>query len=116
MRGTSPISYGWGMAHIRTNNREFARHGLADIAQTPEELGAAIERARLKGAEIVLITEKDEPRWPTGLDASLPVRVIRTAIAPLDPVEEALRPLRAAAAHAGARADAAPVRSETGRR
>jgi len=45
MRGTSPISYGWGMAHIRTNNREFARHGLADVAQTPEELLAAIERA-----------------------------------------------------------------------
>ena len=45
MRGTSPISYGWGMAHIRTNNREFARHGLADVAQTPEELRAAIERA-----------------------------------------------------------------------
>ena len=45
MRGTSPISYGWGMAHIRTNNREFARHGLADVAQTPEELLIAIQRA-----------------------------------------------------------------------
>src|SRR5205823_708387 len=45
MRGTSPISYGWGMAHIRTNNREFARHGLADVAQTPDELRTAIQRA-----------------------------------------------------------------------
>ena len=45
MRGTSPISFGWGMAHIRINNREFARHGLADVAQSPDELGAAIERA-----------------------------------------------------------------------
>jgi hypothetical protein len=33
------------MAHIRTNNREFARHGLADVAQTPEELLIAIQRA-----------------------------------------------------------------------
>ena len=45
MRGTSPISYGWGMAHIRTNNRAFARHGLADVAGTPAELDAAIRRA-----------------------------------------------------------------------
>jgi UDP-N-acetylglucosamine:LPS N-acetylglucosamine transferase len=45
MRGTSPISYGWGMAHIRINNRAFAQHGLADVAATPEELEAAIRRA-----------------------------------------------------------------------
>ena len=45
MRGTSPISYGWGMAHIRINNRAFAEHGLADVARTPSELDAAIRRA-----------------------------------------------------------------------
>ena len=45
MRGTSPISYGWGMAHIRINNRAFAEHGLADVASTPDELAAAIRRA-----------------------------------------------------------------------
>jgi processive 1,2-diacylglycerol beta-glucosyltransferase len=45
MRGTSPISYGWGMAHIRINNRAFAEHGLADVAGTPAELDAAIRRA-----------------------------------------------------------------------
>ena len=45
MRGTSPISYGWGMAHIKINNRAFARHGLADVAQTPAELEAALRRA-----------------------------------------------------------------------
>jgi UDP-N-acetylglucosamine:LPS N-acetylglucosamine transferase len=45
MRGTSPISYGWGMAHIRINNRAFAEHGLADVAATPTELDAAIRRA-----------------------------------------------------------------------
>ncbi|MFL5780478.1 MAG: MGDG synthase family glycosyltransferase [Thermoleophilaceae bacterium] len=45
MRGTSPISYGWGMAHIRINNRAFAEHGLADVAATLAELDAAIRRA-----------------------------------------------------------------------
>jgi processive 1,2-diacylglycerol beta-glucosyltransferase len=45
MRGTSPISYGWGMAHIKINNRAFARHGLADVARTPQELEAALRRA-----------------------------------------------------------------------
>ena len=45
MRGTAPISYGWGMAHIRINNRAFAEHGLADVAETPAELDAAIRHA-----------------------------------------------------------------------
>jgi processive 1,2-diacylglycerol beta-glucosyltransferase len=45
MRGTSPISYGWGMAHIRINNRAFAEHGLADVAATPADLDGAIRRA-----------------------------------------------------------------------
>ena len=82
----------------------------------PAALEAAIDRARLKGAETVLITEKDEPRWPADLGASLPVRVIRTGIVPLDPVEEALRPFRAAEADAGARAKAGPIPSEASRR
>lgn len=63
-------------------------------------LEAAITRARLEGAETVLITEKDEPRWPSGLSTPLPVRVIRTGLTPLDPIDEALRPLRAVAAGA----------------
>jgi processive 1,2-diacylglycerol beta-glucosyltransferase len=45
MRGTSPISYGWGMAHIRANNRAFAEHALAAVAATPAELDAAIRDA-----------------------------------------------------------------------
>jgi len=62
------------------------------------ELLAAVRRARSAGAESVWITEKDEPRWPRDLRPDLPVRVIRTGLRPLDPVEDALRPLRAAAA------------------
>jgi len=62
------------------------------------ELLAAVERARAAGAGSVWITEKDEPRWPRDLRPSLPVRVIHTGLEPLDPVDNALRALRGAAA------------------
>jgi processive 1,2-diacylglycerol beta-glucosyltransferase len=45
MRGCAPISYGWGRAHIRVNNREYVRHGLAQVAVTPADLRAALDRA-----------------------------------------------------------------------
>ena len=44
MCGTWPISYGWGVAHIRANNRAYRRFGLADVATTPDELRAALRR------------------------------------------------------------------------
>jgi UDP-N-acetylglucosamine:LPS N-acetylglucosamine transferase len=40
--GTWAISYGWGVAHIRVNNRAYRRFGLADVADTPAELDAAL--------------------------------------------------------------------------
>jgi tetraacyldisaccharide 4'-kinase len=61
-------------------------------------LEASARRARAAGADEILITEKDEPRWPALVRAALPVRVIRSAIRPLDSVDEALAPIRAAAA------------------
>jgi processive 1,2-diacylglycerol beta-glucosyltransferase len=45
MRGCAPISYGWGRGHIRINNREYRRHGLAQVAATPAELRAALDHA-----------------------------------------------------------------------
>jgi UDP-N-acetylglucosamine:LPS N-acetylglucosamine transferase len=51
MCGCRPISYGWGVAHIRLNNRAFAEHGLADVVGSRRELGAAIERALARPAE-----------------------------------------------------------------
>jgi UDP-N-acetylglucosamine:LPS N-acetylglucosamine transferase len=45
IRGCSVISYGWGVAHIRVNNRAFARHDLAEVATSPAALAAAIRRA-----------------------------------------------------------------------
>jgi processive 1,2-diacylglycerol beta-glucosyltransferase len=44
MCGTWAISYGWGVAHIRFNNRAYARFGLADVAATADELRAALRR------------------------------------------------------------------------
>ena len=45
IRGTNVISYGWGVAHIRLNNEAFVRFGLAQVATTRQELGAALDRA-----------------------------------------------------------------------
>jgi processive 1,2-diacylglycerol beta-glucosyltransferase len=42
--GCRVISYGWGIGHIRLNNRAFARYRIAEVASSPRELGAAIER------------------------------------------------------------------------
>ena len=67
---------------------------------TRASLTASAGRARREGAEEIWITEKDEPRWPSELHTDLPVRVIRTAIVPLEPIEDALGPLRAAVARA----------------
>ena len=45
MCGTWAISYGWGVGHIRVNNRAYRRWGLADVAAGPQELAAALGRA-----------------------------------------------------------------------
>jgi len=44
MCGTWAISYGWGIAHIRANNRAYEYFRLADVATTPEQLRAALRR------------------------------------------------------------------------
>jgi processive 1,2-diacylglycerol beta-glucosyltransferase len=45
MLGCRPISYGWGIGHIRLNNRAFRRHGIAEVVSSERELAAAIARA-----------------------------------------------------------------------
>jgi tetraacyldisaccharide-1-P 4'-kinase len=51
----------------------------------PERLRAAMLHASRRGAEVILITEKDEHRWALPSDPPLPVRVLRTGLTPLDP-------------------------------
>jgi processive 1,2-diacylglycerol beta-glucosyltransferase len=45
IRGCRVISYGWGIAHIRANNEAFERFGIARVARTRAELGAALRDA-----------------------------------------------------------------------
>ncbi len=45
MSGCGVVSYGWGMGHVRVNNEAFARFGLAEVARSRAELGAAMGRA-----------------------------------------------------------------------
>ncbi len=45
LRGCPTISYGWGRAHIRANNRAFRRFGLAEVATDTQALAAALPRA-----------------------------------------------------------------------
>jgi UDP-N-acetylglucosamine:LPS N-acetylglucosamine transferase len=45
VRGARVISYGWGVGHIRINNRAYRRFGLADVVTDRHELGPAITRA-----------------------------------------------------------------------
>ena len=67
------------------DHARFEAHALARAS-------AAAVRA---GAEAILLTEKDEPRWPSRFDPGLPVRVLRTEARPLDPIDEALAPMAA---------------------
>jgi processive 1,2-diacylglycerol beta-glucosyltransferase len=46
--GCPTISYGWGRGHIRANNRAYARFGIADVARSREQLGAALRRALVR--------------------------------------------------------------------
>jgi UDP-N-acetylglucosamine:LPS N-acetylglucosamine transferase len=43
--GARPISFGWGVGHIRVNNRAYAATGLADVAADTTQLAAALHRA-----------------------------------------------------------------------
>ena len=62
------------------------------------DLGLALDDLARAGSACVLLTEKDEPRWPPGLRSPMPVQVLRTALTPLEPPEAALAPLRDALA------------------
>jgi UDP-N-acetylglucosamine:LPS N-acetylglucosamine transferase len=43
--GCRPLSYGWSVGHVRTNERAFERLGLAEVVRSRDELGPAIARA-----------------------------------------------------------------------
>ena len=45
IRGCRVISYGWGVAHIRDNNRAFERHRIARVVRSRAGLEDAIAAA-----------------------------------------------------------------------
>jgi nucleoside-diphosphate-sugar epimerase/UDP-N-acetylglucosamine:LPS N-acetylglucosamine transferase len=45
IRGCPVISYGFGYGHVRVSNQALLRFGLAQVAQTVDEIGPALERA-----------------------------------------------------------------------
>ena len=45
MLGCRVISYGWGIGHVRLNNRAFARFGLAEVVRSRSRLRDALEHA-----------------------------------------------------------------------
>jgi processive 1,2-diacylglycerol beta-glucosyltransferase len=45
IRGCRPISYGWGVAHIRLNNEAFERFGIAEVVPSRAALRGALARA-----------------------------------------------------------------------
>jgi UDP-N-acetylglucosamine:LPS N-acetylglucosamine transferase len=45
IRGCRVISYGWGIAHIRANNRAYEQHGIARVAGSRDELAQALHDA-----------------------------------------------------------------------
>jgi processive 1,2-diacylglycerol beta-glucosyltransferase len=45
IRGAHVISYGWGVAHLRANNRAYERFGLAQVAHDRAGLETALRRA-----------------------------------------------------------------------
>jgi processive 1,2-diacylglycerol beta-glucosyltransferase len=65
--GTWAVSFGWGVAHVRVNNRAYRRFGLADVAATPDELRAVL-RARLATRRPV---DRSFGALPTAADAVL---------------------------------------------
>jgi UDP-N-acetylglucosamine:LPS N-acetylglucosamine transferase len=67
MCGAWAISYGWGIAHIRINNRAYRRFGLADVASTPDELAAALRRALAAPRPV----DRSFARLPSAADAVL---------------------------------------------
>jgi tetraacyldisaccharide 4'-kinase len=85
---------------LRAAGAEVLSHAaFPDHARwSASSLRPALERTRRDRPEMILITEKDELRWPPGLDPGVPIMVIRTGLDPLDSVEEALRPMHEAVA------------------
>ena len=66
MCGTRAISYGWGVAHIRANNRAYQRFGLAAVAGTPALLEVEMRRGARRAARARPVLRRPPPRRRRG--------------------------------------------------
>jgi UDP-N-acetylglucosamine:LPS N-acetylglucosamine transferase len=73
IRGCRPISYGWGVAHIRMNNQAFKRFGIADVAPDRTALRPALERALAKPR----VTHPEYGEQPSAADEILALAASR---------------------------------------
>jgi processive 1,2-diacylglycerol beta-glucosyltransferase len=73
MRGCRVISFGWGIAHIKANNRAFERFGIARVAATREELDAALRDALAHPREDLSATFAALPSAASAVLAAVPV-------------------------------------------
>ncbi len=67
MSGCGVVSYGWGFGHVRVNNEAFARFGLAEVANSRDELGTVLVKA-------LAAKPAQDPSWaelPTATSAVL---------------------------------------------
>jgi tetraacyldisaccharide 4'-kinase len=96
---------------LRAGGLDVAGHAAFPnhAAWSPEGLRRAIAELRGAGADTVVISEKDEPRWPRGPEGPLPVRVARTELDPLPADPDPLARVRTALGR-GAVAEAVPLR------
>jgi UDP-N-acetylglucosamine:LPS N-acetylglucosamine transferase len=65
--GTHAVSFGWGIGHIRANNRAYERFGLAHVARTRAELAALLPRLLAAPRPV----ELDYSALPASADAIL---------------------------------------------
>jgi hypothetical protein len=74
IRGCRVISYGWGVAHIRANNRAFVQHRIAYVAKTRPQLAAALRHAVAERGEPVHETYAALPSAASAVLDALPAR------------------------------------------
>jgi hypothetical protein len=74
IRGCRVVSYGWGVAHIRANNRAFERFGIARVAQTRAELRDALRGALAEPAVERHATFAALPSAASAVLAAVPAR------------------------------------------
>jgi processive 1,2-diacylglycerol beta-glucosyltransferase len=72
IRGCRVISYGWGIAHIKANNRAYERFGIARVAATRDELTTALRDALAHPREDVSASFAALPSAASAVLAAVP--------------------------------------------